>query len=267
MSALSASHLAYTYPSGPLALAGVDIDVNDGEVVGVIGPNGAGKSTLLLILAGLISPDGGSVRAAGRELRQLSARERAKALAFVPQVRSETVELEVGEVAALGRLSHLSLAQRIFFSSRSGADEAAVLRALSDTDLEEMADRPYMALSGGEKARARLAMAFAQDASVLILDEPTAHLDQGHASDLMRRLRRRASEGRAIVAALHDINLASAACDRLLVLAKGRVAAEGAPNSVLVPDVLYQTFGPGLVVGTTPDGARPAVFPDLRQGS
>lgn len=267
MSALAARGLTYTYPSGPQGLAGVDIVVDHGEVVGVIGPNGAGKSTLLLTLAGLIRPAAGSVEVAGRDLHRLPARERARTLAFVPQVRGEAVELEVGEMAALGRLSHLSISQRLFFASPSGADGEAIRRALADTDLEGLAERPYTSLSGGEQARARLAMAFAQDAQVLVLDEPTAQMDQGHAADLMRRLRRRAAEGRAVVAALHDINLASAACDRLVVLHGGRVAAEGVPNTVLVPGVLGGVFGPGLVLGTTPDGGRPAVFPDLRQGS
>jgi len=267
VSALSARGLTYTYPFGPQGLIGVDIDVDQGEVVGVIGPNGAGKSTLLRILTGLIRPDAGSVEVAGKDLRRLSSRQRARTLAFVPQVRGEAVEFEVGEMAALGRLSHLSIGQRLLFSSPSGADGEAIRRALADTDLEGLAERPYTSLSGGEQARARLAMAFAQDALILVLDEPTAQIDQGHAADLMRRLRRRAAAGRAVVAALHDINLASAACDRLIVLGGGRVVAEGAPNTVLVPDVLGTVFGPGLVVGWMPDGGRPAVFPDFRQGS
>jgi iron complex transport system ATP-binding protein len=226
-------------------LHGVDLDLDPGALVAVVGPNGAGKSTLLRSLAGLIAPKVGRVLLHGRDLRTFDRAAVARRIAVVPQTSETIFPFAVREIVALGRIARLGA---LAIPHRD--DVAAVDRALADLELTPLALRRVDTLSGGERQRAVLAMALAQEAQVLLLDEPTVHLDPAHQRgtlDLIRRLAR--ERGLVAVAVLHDLNLAAAMCDRVVVLDGGCVVADGPPEAVIEASTVARVFGPGLIVG------------------
>lgn len=216
-------------------LAGVDLDVRPGEVLGLIGANGTGKSTLLRALAGVRPPATGEVLLAGRPLDAWSSRERARRVAFVAQEEAAPSDLLVSELVALGRVPHARA-----WGGVSQADRDAVARALDLVDLGYAAQQTLDRLSGGERRRAVVARGLAQEASLLLLDEPTNHLDIRHQLALMRLVRRL---GRTVVLAIHDLDLAATFCDRIAVLHDGGLVACGTPGDVLTPELLHDAFG------------------------
>jgi len=227
-----------------VALRDADIELTGGELVAVIGPNGAGKSTLVRVLAGLLRPRSGAVTLDGVDLRALDRGRIARRIAVVPQVFDTLFPFSVREVVGLGRTARLGLLGRA-----GEADRVAVRRAMGELDLGALASRPIDALSGGERQRALLAMALAQEADVLLLDEPTAHLDPAHQQDTLALLRRLAAERQLVVmAVLHDLNLASALASRIVVVAEGRIRGDGPPSRVLNDELVRSVFGPRLVV-------------------
>lgn len=240
---------------GEDVLRGIDLELRGGERVALIGPNGAGKTTLLRCLAGLLRPRGGGVLLDGAPLAALDARARARRIAVVPQTFAIPFAFTVREIVALGRTAYVGP-----FGRLSLHDRAAIDRALADAEGAALADRPFAELSGGERQRAVLAMALAQEADVLLLDEPTVHLDPVHQRAMLARLGRIAREGVKIcVAVLHDLNLAAALCDRIVVVDQGRIVADGTPTAVLTQSLIDRVFGPGLHV--IADRVPPAVIP------
>ena len=238
-----------------LVLRGVDLAVRPGELVAIVGPNGAGKSTLVRVLAGLLRPRAGAVTFDGRPLAGLSRREIAHRIAVVPQLLELLFPFTVAEIVMLGRTAHLGP-----FGGPSAEDRAAVSDAMEALELAELSSRRVDSLSGGERQRAVLAMALAQRTPVLLLDEPTVHLDPAHQRGTLALVRSLArARGIAAAAVLHDLNLAAALCDRIVALDAGLIAMEGTPAEVLRQDVVTRVFGPGLRVldGLVP----PAVVP------
>jgi len=236
-------------------LGGIDLDLAPGTLIALVGPNGAGKSTLLRVLAGLLRPVAGTVHLDGRDVATIPRRELAGRIAVVPQSFDTLFPFTVREIVSLGRSARLSL-----FSRPTAEDAQAVERALDELDLGTLAGRRMDSLSGGERQRAVLAMALAQETDVLLLDEPTVHLDPGHQRStvlLVRDLAR--ARGLVLVTVLHDLNLAALA-DRIIALVDGLVAADGRPDEVLAAGPVERIFGPGLQV-TRVDG-RPVVIPD-----
>lgn len=236
-------------------LGGIDLELHPGALIALVGPNGAGKSTLLRALAGLLRPVAGQVRLDGRDVATIARRELAGRIAVVPQSFDTLFPFTVREIVSLGRSARLSL-----FGRPTAADAQAVARALGELDLSALADRRMDSLSGGERQRAVLAMALAQETDVLLLDEPTVHLDPGHQRStvlLVRDLAR--ARGLVLVTVLHDLNLAALA-DRIIALVDGRVGADGRPDEVLAAGPVERIFGPGLKVAQV-DG-RPVVIPD-----
>jgi len=242
VTALVARSLAAGY--GPRAvLRAVDLTLEPGRLIALAGPNGAGKSTLLRALAGLIRPTAGAVTLDGVDIATLSRAALAARVAVVPQTFDTLFPFTVREIVALGRTARLGL-----FARPSPADAAAVERAIVEQDLGALVDRRLDALSGGERQRVVLAMALAQEADVLLLDEPTAHLDPAHQIGIIRRVTLLArSRGVVVLAVLHDLNLAALA-DRVVVLDAGRIVADGVPASALAADVVARVFGTGLAV-------------------
>ena len=246
---LDARDLSVSLDGRPV-LRALTFGVAEGERVGLVGPNGAGKTTLLRAVAGLV-PYAGRLALAGREVSGWRPRERARALALVRQQAELSVDFTAEEVVALGRAPHLGWTERL-----GAEDRARVGEALGALDLGALADRPVTHLSGGEQQRVMLAQALAQDAPLLLLDEPTAHLDVRHQLDVLARARALADAGRTVVAAVHDLELAARFADRLLVLADGRLVADGPPEAVLTPDLLRRAFGVEAEVEAGPDGVR-----------
>ncbi|HXG77091.1 MAG TPA: ABC transporter ATP-binding protein [Gaiellaceae bacterium] len=236
---------------------GVHVGVADGEWVALIGPNGAGKTTLLRAIARLV-PFAGTILLAGRPSHELRRSELARLLALVPQEPETPPWMTVGEYVLLGRTPHLGRLAR-----EGAADRAAAAEALERLDLAEHAGRRLGTLSGGEKQRAVVARALAQEARIVLLDEPTASLDVGHqqqALDLLDALR--AQSGLTLVAAMHDLTLAAQYADRLLVLDGGRLVAEGAPGDVLTEALIAAHYG--ALVDVVPVADRLAVVPRRR---
>lgn len=243
MSAIAARGIRAGYDAGEV-LRDVDVEVRGGEVVALVGPNGAGKSTLLRILAGLLPPSAGRVQVDDHDLASLDRRAIARRIAVVPQVFETLFPFTVREIVALGRTARLGALARL-----GPGDARAVDHALRELDLLALADRRIDRISGGERQRAVLAMALAQETGVLLLDEPTAHLDPAHQRGTLAHVARIARDrGLAVIAVLHDLNLAAALADRILVLDRGSVIRDGAPLEVITGRLVRDVFGPGLDV-------------------
>jgi iron complex transport system ATP-binding protein len=217
------------------ALQQVSVAVAPGWTA-IVGPNGAGKSTLLRVLAGLQAPDAGEVQLDGRALAHWPPRARAMRMAWLAQQGDSSGELTVREVVQLGRLPSLGL-----FTTPSAHDEARVDQAMADAECTPWQHRRLHELSGGERQRVLLARALAVDAPLLLLDEPTTHLDPPHQVALVQLVRRQVRAGVAVVSVLHDLSLALLA-DRLVVMCSGRIHAEGERDDAVVHRALVDVF-------------------------
>lgn len=248
-----------SWGAGGRTLVGpLDLDVRGGECLAVVGPNGAGKTSLLRLLTGLVRPATGTISFGGQPFAKLSRREVARRVAYVPQIRPARVPLAVEEVVLLGRYPYLSPLQ---LAPRE-ADFAAVDEALRRVGILELRGRPVDELSGGERQAVFIAAALAQEAQLLVLDEPTLHLDARHQQQLGALLLRLKSDaGRTVVLATHDLNLAALLGDRLLALAGGREMAIGTPAEILRPEVLERLFSARFEV--VRGGDRPLIVLDL----
>ncbi|MFI6284408.1 ABC transporter ATP-binding protein [Streptomyces sp. NPDC051018] len=212
----------------------VSLRVAPGEVVGLAGPNGAGKSTLLRTVYRALRPTSGRVLLDGEDVRRMSGRSLARRLAAVLQESAGEFELSVYEVVAMGRTPH----KRAFEGDGAG-DRGVIMSALGDLGAADLVHAPFSRLSGGEKQRVLIARALAQRAGTMVLDEPTNHLDLRHQLDTLRLVR---GLGVTAVVALHDLNLAAAFCDRICVMAHGRVVATGPPGAVLTTELLAEVY-------------------------
>lgn len=214
---------------------GVDLDVEAGELLALVGPNGAGKSTLLAVLAGDTAPMTGTVTLAGRDLHDHSARELARHRAVQVQKQGLAFGFRVREVVRMGR----SPWHR---TEREDDDDRVVADAMVRADVADLAERLFPTLSGGEQARGSFARLLAQETPVLLLDEPTAALDIRHQESLLTEARLAAAAGAAVVVVLHDLSLAAAYADRICLLARGTVSADGPPARVLTPALLSEVY-------------------------
>jgi ABC-type cobalamin/Fe3+-siderophores transport system ATPase subunit len=230
----------------------IDAHIAAGTFVAVLGPNGVGKTTLLRALCGLVQPVAGTIEVDGRALRSLSIAQRARQIAFVTADDAMTESLRVRDVVAIGRFAHHAWWQW----QPTEADDAAIARALEDVHLESDAQRLFSTLSSGERQRAWIAMGLAQATPVLLLDEPTSHLDVRVAHEILALLRRLAQSGRTIICVLHDLNDAAAYADALMLLGCERMLACAPPADVLVPSLIEQAYGIPVQRIDTPAGPR-----------
>lgn len=236
-----------TVRRGPrVVVDAASLRVRAGEFVGLIGPNGAGKTTLLRAALGLVAAEAGR-----SNLAALPSARRALVAAWMPQSREVVWPVPVETLVRLGRIPH----------RRPDADPAAVEAAIARMGLAALRDRPMSELSGGEQARALIARVLAQQTPLLLADEPVAGLDPAHQIGAMETFRKLADEGRGVVASLHDLGLAARHCTRLVLMATGRIVADGLPADVLTPELLAHTFGISGYFAQTRDGP---VFQPLR---
>jgi cobalamin transport system ATP-binding protein len=252
--------VAFTYGTPERArdgfsLAGVSFAIEAGEAFGVIGPNSAGKTTLLRLLTRVVAPVRGEVRLDGLPIGRLPHAELARQIAVVPQDTPRPFPFSVEQLVLMGRYPH---GPARFFESE--ADRAQSAAAMEATGVAHLASLPLEQLSGGERQRAVLARALAQQPKLLVLDEPTSHLDlryQAETAALLQHLN--GDRGMTVLLVSHDLNLAAQVCDRLLLLNAGRVARVGSPVEVLQRDVLESVFGCRVDVDPDPDRGRPVV--------
>ncbi|WP_157000781.1 ATP-binding cassette domain-containing protein [Agromyces laixinhei] len=250
---LDLARVRFTRP-GRLIVDDVDVTVPTGALGALLGPNGAGKSTLLHLIAGIERADAGTLAFAGRDLAALRRRDRARRIALAEQETHDSPELRVDEVVALGRTPHLGA-----WSGPGDRDRTVVAEALALLGLESLASRGYGTLSGGERQRVNLARALAQEPELLLLDEPTNHLDVRAQLTSLELLRGLAESGRTVLAALHDLGLAAAYADHVIVLDGGRVVASGAPAVVLEPGLIREVWGVEAEVLEHPSTGRPII--------
>ena len=216
----------------------VSVSIEPGEWVSVVGPNGAGKTTLLSVMAGLRAASG-KIFIGGRDLKELSSRERARLLAYVPQHPEIPPGMRVGSYVLLGRTPHLS-----FLGMEGPEDFRLVEQVLEQFDLATLGQRTLDSLSGGELQRCHLARAIAQSTPIIFFDEPTAALDLGHQQQALERIRRLREEHQVtVVTTMHDLTLASQYSDRVILMSEGQIAADGTPSEVLDPDRLSDLYG------------------------
>jgi iron complex transport system ATP-binding protein len=247
-------HVAY---GSRTVLRGVDLDVDASEVVGLIGPNGGGKTTLLKAISGSLKLQAGRIRIADEDSGSLGAREIARRVAVVPQAPVLPAGFLAREIAVMGRTPYLG-----FFDQEGDEDYAKADSALEALGAGDLAYRRVEELSGGERQNVVLARALTQETPLLLLDEPTANLDIGHQAGIAGLLRRLAEGKRiGVLAALHDLTLASLYCDRLILLAGGCIIAEGPPADVLTSENLERAYGAAVRLLHLEGLDRPVVLP------
>jgi iron complex transport system ATP-binding protein len=241
-------------------LHAISLDVNAGEVLALIGPNGTGKSTLVRAVSGIIRAQAGKVDVDGQDLLAMPAMRRARFLAVVPQAVSLPPAFTAWETVLLGRTPFLN-----FLGQVSDKDEKIARLALQKVDALDLADRRVGELSGGEQQRVLLARALAQTTPILLLDEPTVHLDLQHQVHLMEIVRLLAHEdGLAVLIALHDLNLAARYADRVALLVAGEIKAAGTARQVLTPEIISMAYHLPVKVIPHPFADVPLVLPDSR---
>ncbi len=228
----------------------VTLSVNASERVALVGPNAAGKSTLLSAIAGLLKPSQGKIALAGQSLEGFGSREIARRIAFVVALQEGAPLISVRESTALGRYPHTGP-----FQDLAAADHEAVSRAIAETCLMELAERTLCSLSAGERQRALVARALAQEPGLLLLDEPSAHLDIGHGLDLFALLETIATRGVAIIAVIHDLVAAARWATRMLVMDQGRIVDDGPPRQVMMGEPLGRAFGVAIAEARAENGS------------
>jgi iron complex transport system ATP-binding protein len=253
---LNIDHLSVSY--GPRrVLHDVSLTVESGEALALIGPNGSGKSTLVRAASGVIPVQGGSVHADGLDLLAAPSMQRARMLAVVPQAVSLPPAFTVMETVLLGRTPYLN-----FLGHASEVDEGVARQALERVDALDLQERQIGELSGGEQQRVLLARALAQSTPILLLDEPTSHLDLHHQVALLELVRLLAREdGLAVLITLHDLNLAARYADRVALLVEGQVTAQGTPEQVLEAGLISQAYHLPVTVIPNPLDGSPLVLP------
>lgn len=219
---------------GTKIIQGINLEIKSGEFIGLVGPNGSGKSTLLKNLYRTLQPDSGQVHVDCKNLYQMSHKETAKNLAVVSQETSAVFDFTVTEIVHMGRHPHKKM-----FAPDTAEDTRIVESALDKVGLLALAKRSFMSLSGGEKQRVLIARALAQQANIIILDEPTNHLDIHYQLQIMEIVKQL---GITVLAAIHDLNIASIYCDSLCIIHDGKVAVTGTPEEVLTPSIINQYF-------------------------
>ena len=239
------------------ALHGVDLAVRRGEFVALAGPNGSGKTTLLRAVLGFLTPQEGEVELLGTKVADLGVRERARRVAWVPQEESPRDDVPIRDYVLYGRYAHLGPLE-----GESAEDQRLVDTVLRDVGLADRALDGILSISGGERQRAILARALAQETPVLLLDEPTSHLDIGHQLDLLERVRQLSRRrGVTVIAALHDLNLSARFADRIFVLSRGRAYADGTPAEVISEELLVRVWGVVADLRRDPRSGAPYLLP------
>jgi iron complex transport system ATP-binding protein len=258
MKAVEVQDLSFSYRNGRV-IDGISFSVEAGEVLGVIGPNSTGKTTLLRLLCRILVPEAGTIRLFGRDLHDLTRREVARTVAVVPQEFQVAFPFTVEQVVAMGRYPYAR-----GMGVETAEDRLAVDRALRETGSAHLEKKYLDQLSGGEKQRVVIARALAQDPRLLLLDEPTAHLDLSHQLEILRLLRRlRVERGLTVILVSHDLNAAAECADRLLLLHGGAILVADRPEEVMRPEIIERAYGCSVSISADPETGKLRILPRL----
>ena len=257
---LELHQVSFAYPSGQTILKKISFPFRKGEVCAVLGPNGTGKTTLLMLLLGFLRPSFGEIILSGTPMARMSARKRARQLAYIPQDVSLRFPLSVFEFVLLGR-------KPWFVWGPSPSDVNMVGNALSLLDMDKLAGRPLSDLSGGQRQKAALARALVQGTDWLLLDEPTSSLDLRHQVEVLSTIRHIAVEhGKGVILSMHDINLAARYADTVLLMKNGEIVASGTPADVLTGDSIASVYGISMRTFHAADNPQVSLwFPDTTE--
>ncbi len=254
MKALEAKNITFSYNTTAI-IKDITLSLEQGEFLGIIGPNGAGKSTMLRILCGILEPQSGNVLILNKNIRDIDRKNRAQKISFVPQETHFALNFLVEDVVLLGRYPYLSPFQR-----EQREDIEAVEHALAYANVMEFRKRPINSLSSGERQRVVLARALVQQPEILLLDEPTSHLDLHHQYAIMELLRKLNAERLSIITVNHDLNLASLYCQRLVLMHEGTIFSEGSPQSLINGKTLKQVYKTDVKIIKHPLKDVPQIF-------
>ena len=254
MNALEIANIKFCYNANRV-IDGVSLEVKQSEFLGLIGPNGAGKSTLLRLMCGILKPEQGEVMLFNKKLSKQTPKNIARHIAFVPQETHFALNFTVDDVVMMGRYPY----QRPF-GREDRKDLEATDYAITAAQVEHLRKRPVNSLSSGERQRVVIARALAQAPRVLLLDEPTSHLDLHHQYAIMQLLKRLNADGLTVAVVHHDLNLASLYCERLVLMHRGRIAATGKPIDLINAQTLVQVYGTKVRIVRHPDKDVPQIF-------
>ncbi|MVW72042.1 ABC transporter ATP-binding protein [Bordetella sp. 15P40C-2] len=237
-----------------IIIESLDLSIPRGQVTAIVGPNGCGKSTLLAGLSRLQKPLGGAVLLNGQAINSLPSREVARLLALLPQDATAPDGLTVSELIRFGRQPHQGLLRQW-----SAHDQAIVQAALEVADLVELADRPLESMSGGQRQRAWIAMAIAQDTPLLLLDEPTSALDLGHQIEVFELIRQLAQAGKTVVMVVHDLSSACRYADHVIAMKQGKIVDQGPPAAIVTSDLVETLYGVRCTLMQDPHSGTPVI--------
>ena len=241
---------------GRRVLEKINFHVNEGDFLGVIGPNGSGKTTLLRTIGGVLKPDGGVISLDGADIHSLNRREVARSMATVAQETNFNFAFTAFDIVLMGRAPHVAR-----FKMEGGDDLAMAEQSMKKTETWHLADRPITELSGGEKQRVIIAQALAQKPRLLLLDEPTAHLDIHHQLKILNLIKTENEEGLAVIAVFHDLNLASRFSDSLVLVDAGRIHTLGTPDEVLTVRNVKEVFKVDAHINEHPVTSEIYIYP------
>jgi iron complex transport system ATP-binding protein len=248
--------LSFSYGETPI-IREISLAVDRGEFVTLLGPNGAGKTTLLNLISGLHAPGRGKVEIFGRRTDALSQRERARLVGIVPQESTSNFNFTNLEIVLMGRVVNTGR-----FANEDEDDIREAIGAMERTRTAHLARRGFMEISGGEKQRVVIAQVLAQDASILLLDEPTSNLDINYQIEIMQLIRQvKRQRGLTVVSVFHDMNLAAQFADRIVFMKEGRVVSDGPPDTVLTPETIHWVYDARVLVERDPCSGKPLVVP------
>ncbi|MDH4210668.1 MAG: heme ABC transporter ATP-binding protein [candidate division WOR-3 bacterium] len=254
MTALKTVNVNFSYDAGRV-IDDVSLSVTQGEFLGIIGPNGAGKSTLLRLLCGICKPEAGDITLFDKRLSEKSQKEIARQVAFVPQETHFTLNFTVEDVVMMGRYPYQHP-----FGREDQKDFNAKDNAIAAAHIEHLCKRQVNSLSSGERQRVVIARALAQVPRVMMLDEPTSHLDLHHQYLIMELLKKLNAEGLTVAVVHHDLNLASLYCKQLVLMHGGKIVATGTPNELIKQDILSKVYGTEVRIVRHPDKDVPQIF-------
>ena len=256
MSSICASSVSFSYGGNGFALSDIELKIEHGEMVGLLGPNGSGKTTLLNLASGTLKPSSGKMLLDDADLNRLSKNQIARKVALVPQYFFMPFSFTVGEVVTLGRTPFIKM-----LAGEKDHDRKIVRQSIEMAGVSDLENRIFNELSGGERQRAILALAMAQEPKLLLLDEPTAHLDINHQIELLEMVSKlNREQGITIAAVMHDLNLASLYFNRLVILKGGALYADGSPQEVLTAEIIQHVYGMPVYITSHPTAGTPHII-------